>query len=156
MREEDLPEQCPKCGGSRLAHVLWGYSTFTGEEAEAVGTSRALLGLNRRYFKTLEPGDPAPALLLEKTWLPKWACLDCNPRWLDLHHLTLKQCEAEAAKFAAFDAGDFEQAAALLHRQEEIERGQASEILVLLRELVGEAVTSRPGESVPQAPPPIQ
>lgn len=151
----DLPERCPKCGGSRLVPILWGYIELVGREAEAVGAGHALLGLHRRYFRTLEIGDPAPTFLLEKSRLPRWACLDCQPRWLDLHNLALKQWEAVAAKIAAVYAGDFERAADLRQREQEIERGQATELLILLREMVGEAVNSRPRESVSQAPPPI-
>jgi hypothetical protein len=140
MREDSAPDRCPQCGGSRLVRILWGYSALEGRDAVAVETGRALLGLNRRYFRALRPRDPAPALLLEKTRLRRWACLDCVPRWLDLHRLTLAQWDAETAIAAAYDAGEFERVAALLHAREELERGQGTELLVLLRELAGDAV----------------
>jgi hypothetical protein len=103
--------------------------------------------LSYRYFRAIAPDRPAPKLLLEKSRLPAWGCLDCNPRWLNLHHLTLKQWEVITAKDAAVDAGDYDRAAALLHSQEEIEEGQGADLLHLLRELVGVEATARSGET---------
>ena len=125
-----------------MVHILWGYSVITGEEAEAVGAGRTLLGLNRRYFSALAQCDRALAPLLENTRLPSWACLDCHPQWIDLHCLALKEWELETAKFAAaVDAGDFERAAALLQSQMALENGHAADVLRLMRELVGEAAS---------------
>jgi hypothetical protein len=138
---QPLPEVCPTCGGSKLVRILWGYAMLLRDEEQALGQGRALLGLSYRYFRAIAQGDPAPMLILEKSRLPAWGCLDCNPRWIDLHHLTLKQWEADAAKVAAVDAGDFERAAVLLHSQEAIEEGQGADLLHLLRELVGVEAT---------------
>ncbi len=135
-------EICSKCGSPRRVSILWGYSTLTYEEIEDIRAHRALLGLNRRYFRRLERDTPAPELLLEQTCLPREVCLDCQPRWSDLHRLTLKQWEVEAMKTAACDAWNFEQAAALLHHQQEIEKEQGAEILALLRELAQQAAIS--------------
>jgi hypothetical protein len=99
-----------------------------------------LLGLGYRYFGALETGKPAPPLLLEKSRLPLLVCLECNPRWLDLHHLMREQHEAQAATEAAVEAQDFERAACYLDRQRAIEQRQGPDLLVLLRELVPEAI----------------
>ncbi len=147
MRMQPPPEVCPTCGGSRLVRILWGSAMLLREEEQALGQGRALLGLTYRYFGAIAPGRPAPKLLLEKSRLPAWGCLDCNPRWLDLHHLTLKQWETITAKDAAVDAGDYDRASAFLHSQQEIEEGQGADLLRLLRELVGVEATARPEET---------
>ena len=100
MRKEALPKVCPTCGGPNVVRILWGYSTLSGEEEQGL----VLLGLNYRYLRPVTPGDLAPKLLLESSRLPAWGCLDCNPRWVDLHRLTLKQWEADASKSAAVTA----------------------------------------------------
>ena len=81
-----------------MVRILWNYSRIAGEEAEAVRAGRTLLGLNRRYFGELEQSDPALAPFLERTRLPSWACLDCRPKWFELHDLASKEWEVETSE----------------------------------------------------------
>ncbi|MFO0950025.1 MAG: hypothetical protein U0835_02515 [Isosphaeraceae bacterium] len=143
-RTEPPPEKCPDCGGSHLVRILWDYGELSGKDVEDVTAGFACLGLNYRYFRLLEPAEPSPAQLLERALLPGWACLDCHPRWLDFQRLVQKQMELDTAKWAACRAEKFELAAALFHRQREVEQEQGAELLVLLRELAGVAVISEP------------
>jgi hypothetical protein len=136
MRKPLLPGVCPSCGGSKLVRILWGYNKLNPEEEQAIGQGRALLGLNYRYLKAVAQGDPAPLLLLERSRLPTWGCLDCKPQWIDLHQLTLRQWEANAAKVDAVDASDFERAALLRDSQIGIETEQGADLLRLLQELI--------------------
>jgi hypothetical protein len=132
------PAACPVCGGSHHVRVLWDYSHLTSEQAEAVANDRALLGLSHRYFTSvLSTPRVAKEMHLEPSRLPRWACLSCSPRWREFHRLALSELEAAVSKFAAFDGGDFERAAALLHAQEVLEIEHATDFERLLIQLVG-------------------
>ena len=136
---------CPN-SAQRAEAVGWSTSSGVTRVSQArkrrrCAAGRTLLGLNRRYFGVLEQFDPALAPFLESTRLPSWACLDCRPKWFDLHDLAFKEWEVETAKFDAVDAGHFEKAAILLQSQMKLENGHAADVLRLMRELVGEAAS---------------
>jgi hypothetical protein len=155
-----LPEACTRCGGSRLVHLLWGYSTLNERQSKSVLDGESLLALNRRYFSRDEGVRVLRMPLTQDFYgfrylrwrseeilrvgefsttgckLPRWACLDCAPKWLEVHKLGLAECAAEAAKFAACDAYDFERAALLLCEQEKLEAAHAQTFERLLRELL--------------------
>lgn len=137
MRMQSAPDACPVCGGSDLVSILWGCSTLVGEEAEAVASGRALLGLNRRYFTSGPTTRLARTMRPEKLPLPRWSCLSCSPRWREFHRLTLVEMEVETSKFAAVDAQEFEKAAALLHVQMRLEGEHAADFKQLMIELIG-------------------
>src|SRR4051794_25129327 len=85
MRVQPLPEVCPTCSGFKLVRILWGRSMLLRDEEQALAQGRALLALTYRYLRPIAPGAAAPMLRLEESRLPAWGCLDCNPRWIDLH-----------------------------------------------------------------------
>ena len=70
-----------------------------------------ILGLNHWYFR----GDGDDPLLkskpLKESDLPNWACLDCSPRWLELHALMLPELEFLKKMEEALMAMEFETAA---------------------------------------------
>jgi hypothetical protein len=51
---------------------------------------------------------------------PAWACLDCAPDWLEVHRLGLQDYQWQRAKEAAVCAYEFETAARLRDRQNEL------------------------------------
>jgi hypothetical protein len=51
---------------------------------------------------------------------PEWACLDCEPGWAEVHHLGLEEEKLQDAKNVAVQSCDFEAAATLYNRQDEI------------------------------------
>jgi hypothetical protein len=138
MKIQQPPDSCPRCGGSRLVRILWGYSDLTDEDAKSVARGQASLGLNRRYFPRNEGSLVAGAIGIRQPHLPTWACLDCAPGWVELHQLAVSEWEIETAKFAAVEALEFEKAAALLHDQERLEHAHTADFNRLLRGLIEE------------------
>jgi hypothetical protein len=136
MPKQSPPDACPVCGSAELVRILWGYSTLAGEEREAVETGRALLGLNRRYFTSTPTTRIGRAMGLELSRLPGWVCLNCSPRWREVHRLAVSEIELEASKSAAVNAQDFERAAALWDKQRRFEEGHADEFERLITELI--------------------
>lgn len=136
------PRACPRCGGSQLVRILWDYYSLTEDESRAVAGGQAILGLNDRYSRKVRSIAIPEARVhrLEKSRLPTWACLDCNPRWNDLHRLAVQELELEHAKWTAFDAGDFDNAVAILKDQERLELEHSREVWALLRVLASEAI----------------
>ncbi len=136
------PNTCPRCGGFQIVRILWGYSTLTDADSEAIGSGQAILGLNRRYFGVHDRQAVPGAVVhrFEKSKLPAWACLDCTPRWIAVHHLAAQELEKEAAKETAFIAGDFEKAAAILHAQMRLENEHSPEVWDILSVLARSAL----------------
>ncbi len=136
------PKTCPRCGGLQIVRILWGYSTLTDADSEAIGSGQAILGLNRRYYGVHDREAVPGAVVhrLEKSRLPAWACLDCSPRWIDLHRLAEQELEKEAAKEIACNAGDFEKAAAILHAQKRLENEHSPEVWAILSVLARSAL----------------
>jgi hypothetical protein len=136
------PDACPRCGQSHIVKILWGYSTLAEEHSKAIVSGQTILGLNRRYFRKDDPREVvsgARVHRLEKSRLPAWGCLVCNPEWKDLHRLAALELEFEEAKWTASQAGDFEKAAGLLHAQMRLELEHSQEIWTILSLLARDA-----------------
>ncbi len=144
MAKSLRPDVCSRCGGSRIVRILWGYYTLTVQDSQAIESGQAILGLNRRYFRKddQEAVPGATVHFFDRSRLPEWACLDCSPKWKDLHRLAARELEQEEAKQVACDAGDFEKAAVILHAQKHIELDHSQEIWALLSVLAGDALTA--------------
>lgn len=144
MAKSLRPDVCSRCGGSHIVRILWGYYTLTVQDSQAIESGEAILGLNGRYFrKDIQEAVPGVTLhFFERSRLPEWACLDCSPKWKDLHRLAVRELEQEEAMQAACAAGDFEKAATILPTQKELEDEHSQEIWALLSVLASDALTA--------------
>jgi hypothetical protein len=155
MASNPVADTCSRCGGSRIVRILWGYSTLTDTDSEAVESGQDILGLNWRYFRKYDPVTlpGATVHLLEESFLPKWACLDCNPEWNNLNRLASRELDHEKAMDAACKAEEFEKAAWLRHLWKGTEHEHAQEIWNILSVLVADAVIGEivepPGPAAP-------
>src|SRR5690242_18615376 len=136
MRTQPLPESCARCLGTRLVRVLWDHSAFTPEQTAALAVEQAYLGLSHHYFTSVDPTLVVGGLVVKRSRLPTWVCLDCFPQWSDVNRLAREELEAGSEKFAAVEAGDFERAAVLFLEQQRLERAHVAKFERLLRELV--------------------
>ena len=89
----ELPNVCPKCGQAQVIRVLWHLDRLSGKNREDVAARKAILG-----SRSFGQGPP-------------WVCLQCEPRWSDVHRLALQEVELEAAKENAVGSQDFDLAA---------------------------------------------
>ncbi len=76
----------------------------------------------------------------ETSKLPAWACLDCTPRWLDLHRLAAQELKVLVALETAFKWGDFEKTPSILHALKQLEREHSQETWAVLRELASDSL----------------
>jgi hypothetical protein len=109
-----LPKACPKCG-QPVVRVIWGWVHLFGRELEDVQAGRAILA------SPVEKGGPP------------WVCLQCSPKWSEVHSVALREHELQVEKENAIVARDFEKAAQCRDRQTEVRR----RLISLLDELSG-------------------
>jgi hypothetical protein len=105
-------EICPVCGSERVRRILWGWVSLTSDERNDVEAGRVILG-GRKRGMVKKPDQSLD--------VPEWACIDCQPGWAEVHRMAVEADELEQAKERAIEAHDFELAARLLHRQDEID-----------------------------------
>jgi hypothetical protein len=99
VNEGDLPAACPKCGHGNVVRVLLDYVHLLGKDEEDVEAGRAILGGR------------------SGTVLPAWVCLDCQPRWSEVHRMALQDLQWDRDKEEAIAATDFEKAARIRDAQ---------------------------------------
>jgi hypothetical protein len=95
------PKACPKCGQARVVRVLWHWVHLSGKNEKEVAAGTAILA-SRSYGQG-----------------PPWVCLQCEPKWSEVHDLALQDHEREVAKMKAVTSQDFDQAAK--HRDAQME-----------------------------------
>jgi hypothetical protein len=78
---------------------------------------RVILG--SRHESGIRVGRTVPPRYPQVRGMPEWACLDCDPGWVEVHRLALEG-ELQDAKMVAVAAGDFEAAASASDREDEI------------------------------------
>jgi hypothetical protein len=99
---EEPPAACPQCGGSRVVRILSNCVFLSGEDRKDVAAERAILaGKVTRQ-------------------VPSWACLDCEPRWSEVHRLAFQDYQWQLAKEEAVANQDWETAARLRDAQYEL------------------------------------
>jgi hypothetical protein len=87
-----VPQTCPKCG-QPVVRVVWGYAHLFGKNLEDISTGRAILA------PVAELGGPS------------WVCLNCAPKWSEVHGLVIRSYELQVEKEKAVAAMDFAKAA---------------------------------------------
>jgi len=102
--EAPLPLVCPVCGGKRIARVIWGCVYLRSQDEKDANAGVAVLA-----------GDYSARRLANRTI--RWACLDCDSRWIKLHHLTLQCLSWQREKEQAIARGYFEEAKNFLTHQ---------------------------------------
>jgi hypothetical protein len=108
------PHACSKCGHSRLVRVIWGGYCLSDKDLEEIKSGQTLLGS--------VAGDKKG---------PPWACLECAPKWSEVHDLAMQDYELQLEKAKAIESQDFEKAARCLRSQEKLR----SQLAVLYEEL---------------------
>ena len=109
----ELPKACPKCS-QPVVRVIWRWVHLFGRNLEDLTTGQAILG---------SPVDAGG---------PPWVCLQCEPKWSEVHHLALQELELQIEKENAIVAADFEKAAQCRDRQTAVRR----QTVILLDELL--------------------
>ena len=99
---DDLPTACPTCGQSRIVRILWNRAHLTGSEQADIEAGRAILG--GRTEKDA----------------PSWACLNCAPRWMEVHQLARQDFEWQLAKEEAVALEEWETAVRLRDAQRQL------------------------------------
>jgi hypothetical protein len=101
------PAACPRCGGERIARLLWGDKPVVGEELpDALAGTILLAGREL-------PED-----------VPLWSCLTCQPGWLEVHQCAVHDRAEGVQKQEAIARRDYE--AGALCRAARREHGVAS------------------------------
>jgi hypothetical protein len=136
MKMQPHPKSCRRCGSTRVVALLWDHSFFSSTVQDAIATERAYLGLSHRYFTSVDPTLVVGKLVVKARDLPTWACLNCSPEWFEVHRLAGAELRAVVSKMTAFEAGDFEKAAALHGEECRLEASHVARYERLLRELI--------------------
>ena len=108
----EMPKACPKCGRP-VVRVIWGWVRLFGTSLEDVTAGRAILA---------SPVDKGR---------PLWVCLQCSPRWSDVHQLALRKHELQVEKENAIISLDLDKAAKCRNEQTNVRR----ELIILLDKL---------------------
>jgi hypothetical protein len=106
----ERPKVCPECGSARVIRVFWCWDYLSRENQEDVAAGKALVG-----SQSLAQGPP-------------WVCLQCEPRWSEVHRLAMQDHEWQAAKENAVSSQDFDLAARYRDLQMEL-RGRLNSLV---------------------------
>jgi len=107
----ELPQECPKCGHAPVVRVIWECVRLLGNNLEDIKRGRAILG----SYRSGEKGPP-------------WVCLQCAPKWSEVHSLVMQDYDLQIEKEKAVAATDFEIAAQCRDAQVDVRR----QLLILL------------------------
>lgn len=110
------PRVCPKCGKARAVRVLWGWARFHLDNGEDIAAGRAILGARSAKRQ------------------PTWVCLQCAPRWSEVHRFALQEHEWLLAKEDSVALGERETAAKCRDAQDKVRCQLDSLIEELLRD----------------------
>ncbi|WP_210420372.1 hypothetical protein [Aquisphaera giovannonii] len=120
--------------------VIWGYFELYPEDARALDAGEALLGLSHRYFTSVDPTLVVGRLVVKRSELPSWVCVDCSPQWSDLSRLASLELRASSSTIEALREGlqeeDLTRLAMIRGEQERLEMEHLPKYERLLRELV--------------------
>ena len=114
--EGEPPAECPKCGHRHVVRVLRDFIHLFGNDERDVEAGRAILGGRSGAI------------------LPAWVCLDCQPRWSEVHRMALQDLQWDRAKEQAVAATNFEEAA----RIRDAQAGWRQQLRVLVEALLAE------------------
>ena len=106
----DFPEVCPKCGNTDIIRVLWHRVSISDQDMADFKARKLLLG-------SVSEMDG-----------PSWVCLQCSPRWSEVHDLAMQDWELQVAKEKAIAAMEFD--AAARHRDTQVDLRRRSWQLV--------------------------
>ena len=118
MPRESPPILCPVCGGKRVLPIMWGWRSLI--ERQKGDAEEGMVILGSRYQSGVRAGRDVPPRHPEVLGAPDWACLDCEPGWLDVHKLALEEQGQYEAMERAITSHDFYEAIECLHRQDEV------------------------------------
>lgn len=114
MIETSCPSSCPTCGSSRIRTILW-FWTPSEEINEAIRAERIILGSQYWYFASgkgrLASGKPFPRA-------PSCVCLDCEPRWSEVHRLAIRAEELDLRWNELLSANEWEAVVSLRPKRE--------------------------------------
>jgi hypothetical protein len=130
---KEAPRRCPRCGGPRLARVLWNCAYSDVRDQEDIQQGRAILvSCVLEYFKTRQ--EDRDAREPESRTVPDSVCLTCEPRWSELQRYSLQYHKWQMAKEDAILSKDFEAAA----RAREVQVAMGPQLRALVDELLAQ------------------
>jgi hypothetical protein len=109
------PATCPVCGSDQIKRILWKWVCLLPKDTSDVDAGRAILA--GRCRATMRQGQRATDDAEGTLVAPKWACLQCEPSWAEVHRLVVSEMELEMEKEKAIQLQDWERAASWLNRQ---------------------------------------
>ena len=89
------PPVCESCGSQRL-RIRWGSACCSPNDVDDPDVKSGVMILGN----TIDP-DRNP---------PDFVCTTCEPRWLDVHKLVVRDCQLQTAKENAIEAQKFDTA----------------------------------------------
>jgi hypothetical protein len=113
------PATCPVCGSDQIKRILWKWVCLLPKDTSDVDAGRAILAGRRRV--TMRQGQGATDDAEETLVAPKWACLQCEPTWAEVHRVVVAGTELETEKEKALHSRDFERAASWWNRQNKLQ-----------------------------------
>ena len=97
--DEIMPAQeppiCEVCGAPRV-RIRWGSACYSPKDVDDPDVQSGLLILGNQIDRDRDP--------------PEYVCTACEPRWLDVHELVVRDCQLQTAKEDAIEAQEFDKA----------------------------------------------
>lgn len=125
MTVREVPATCPRCGSPRVVRVMWNFKRLSTDDQADIQHGKIILGSRARRV--------GGSRLIEQRDVPSWVCLLCEPRWSEVHHLSMQDYELQIAKEDAVAARQFEVALPIRNSQDEV--------LMRLETLINELLT---------------
>ena len=95
MTDSDVPAECPTCSAPTV-RIVWNCVLYSPTDIDKpeVQYGQLLIGSQVDRDRTV----------------PDWVCLNCQPRWSEVHALAVRDCQLQIAKENAIEAQDFNKA----------------------------------------------
>ncbi|GAA5510694.1 hypothetical protein Rcae01_06204 [Novipirellula caenicola] len=89
------PPVCESCGTQNV-RIRWGSACFSPTDPDNPDVQSGVMILGNMIDRDRNP--------------PDFVCIRCEPRWLDVHELVVRDCQLQTAKENAIEAQDFDKA----------------------------------------------
>ena len=89
------PPVCESCGSHRV-RIRWGSACYSPTDVDDPDVQSGVMILGNTIDRDRNP--------------PGFVCTSCEPRWLDVHKLVVRDCQLQTAKENAIEAQDFNKA----------------------------------------------
>ena len=96
------PPTCKSCE-SPCVRIRWGSACYSPTDVDDPDVQSGVMILGNMTDRDRNP--------------PEFACTACEPRWLDVHKLVVRDCQLQTTKENAIEAQDFNKARQMLDLQ---------------------------------------